>query len=202
MSEESETVTVAKSDLIILQRAHALLDKLYTHGEKGLEFQRMLKAVIPEARLPQLERIETLTKPYDEKFSKLEKEMKEDKESRAKEKQEAKDKEEESSLRKTLDQVKKDYGFTDEGMQKVIARMQDKKNPDVEAAAAYVARSEPKAKPTASSSYTPSSLNLYGANEKDEKWAELNKNPMGFFDKEVNKVLDEFSEFGQEKPAA
>lgn len=179
------------------RRARVLLDKLMTSKANGLAFKKMIKAELPEAKMPDLDLIDEVSKPFDERIGKLEKTLSEEREERNKEKLAAKDKEEEGSLRGQLDNIKKEYGFTDEGLQKVIARMQEKKNPDVEAAAAWVAKQEPKAKPTATSEYLPQTMNLYGTNEKDETWEKLHKNPMKYFDDTVTEILnnpDKFSD--------
>lgn len=187
-----ETVEISKSDLAILQNAHKLLGDLWD-GKTGMDFKKMVKAARPDTKIPELETIEAVTKPYDEKITHLTENNKKLEERLDKWEEDQKNRSEESELSSTLHDVKKKYSLTDEGMDKVIARMKEKSNPDAEAAAAWVRDQLPKTKPVNNSNYTPQSFNLYGSSEKDEKWEALNKDPIKFFDNEVATILNEFA---------
>jgi hypothetical protein len=101
---------------------------------------------------------------------------------------------EEAELQGQLDSLKKTYSFTPEGMQRVVDRMKEKNNPDAESAAAWVLAQEKKARPITDSALLPQALNLYGSNSEDENWAELNKDPKGWADRELVKMINEFAE--------
>src|SRR5574337_56914 len=163
-------------ELDTLRRAYKLMDDLYSDKEYGMAFKKMMKAKAPESRIPELDIVESVTKPYDDKIASLVEENKKLREEWENDRKSRKDKEEEVFVRATLDDVQRKYGLTDDGMQKVIARMKDKNNPDAEAAAAFVLSQQPKTKPATTSNYTPSDLNLYGSSTADEQYKELHEN--------------------------
>lgn len=195
------TIEISQEKFESLQRATNLLDSLWNDKDKGLEFKRMVKEKVPTARVPELDLIDAVTKPRDEKMSKLE-EMNKKLSDRldAWETKELNSKEE-SEFRSELNGVRTKYKFTDEGMQKVINRMQEKKNPDAEAAAAWVLSQEPKSSPTAPSNAAgfPTKANLYGVGKQDDEWKELNQDPVAFADKEIMNILsnpEQYRELG------
>jgi hypothetical protein len=145
MSEE-DTVTMTKSEAASLQNAYNMLNKLYNHPDKSMDFKKLARDA--GFKVPEVETLERFTKPYDEKMTGLEKKNKELSERLDKWENETLSTKEEAKLREQLDSARKEYSLSDEGMAKVIARMKEKNNPDVEAAAAFVLSKEPKAKPT------------------------------------------------------
>ncbi len=169
----TEIVEISKAELDILRNGHALLDKLWNDKDAGLNFKKMVRSKLPEAKIPELDTIEVVTKPiYDElEESKKKNKSLEDRLDQWEANQ--KNAKDENDLQSTLDRVQKDYGFTEEGMKKVKNRMMEKNNPDAESAAAWVAKQEPKAQPVASSNYMPQDLNLYGVQNKDDNFAQL-----------------------------
>lgn len=194
---ESETVEVSKKELDILRNAHSMLDKLYNHPEKAMEFKKLAKEA--GYKVPELDTIERVTKPYDDKLSGLSEENKKLKERLDKWESDNLNAKEERELSAQLESIKKEHGFDDEGMQKVIKRMQDKKNPDVESAAAWVKNQMPKPQITTSSNNFSASkfkgASLTGGGEEGEKaWNTLLKdaNTGGdeFFNSVVNDVMN------------
>ncbi len=195
----SEKIEITQEQAADYNRAIKLLNSLAGHKEKGLEVKKMMKEVDPDLSFPELDLIEKVKAPYDEKIKSLEettsKVVKEWDEYKTSEK----NSKEERSIKKELEAAQQEYSFTDDGMQKVVSRMKEKNNPDVEAAAAWVASKQPKAQPSASSNFTPGKMNLFGSATKDDAWADLNKDPMGAFDKEVDNIFnnpENYKEFG------
>lgn len=192
-----ETVEISKAQLDILQNAHGMLSKLYNDPEKGLEFKKLAKSA--GYKVPEVDLIEKVTKPYDEKFTAVEEENKKLKERLDKWESDNLNAKEEKELHGQLEAIKKEHGFDDEGMQKVIKRMQDKKNPDVEAAAAYVKSQMPKPQITTNSNNFSASKfkgsSLTGGGEEGEKaWNTLLKDASTggdeFFTNVVNDVFN------------
>lgn len=141
-----EVVEVSKQQYEALNNAYSMLNKLYNHPDKAMEFKKLAKEA--GYKVPELDTIERVTKPYDEKMSALEKNYKDLEEKYNKRDLADREKEEERALRIELDSVQKKEGLSDEGMNKVIARLMEKKSSDVEAAAAWVKSQEPKPKLT------------------------------------------------------
>lgn len=183
----SENVEITKAQLDTFQRGMALLDKLWP----DMDFKRMVKAKQPDIQIPELDIVDQATKPVNEKMAALEadnKKLREDWEADRKSRQ---DERAMIDFRSELTAAQKKFGLTDEGLQKVVDRMKDKNNPDVEAAAAYVLSQQPKPEPVAPSGLAPESFNLYGVQEKDDNWSELHKNPIKWFDKQAAAILAE-----------
>lgn|SRR5574337_35591 len=179
------------AELETLRRAHKLLDGLYNDPKHGMAFKRMMKEKIPDAKIPELDIIEQVTKPYDERMTALEAENKKLHDELELDRKTRKEREEEDSVKLTLAEVQKKYKLTDEGMQKVIDRMKEKNNPDAEAVAAWLVSQQPAPKPVTPTGYQPSELNLFGSSTQEEQYADLHKDPLKWFDKQVADILSE-----------
>lgn len=188
-----ETVEISKSELDQLRRAVSVFDGLWTDKDHGLELKRMMKKKYPESKIPDLETIEVVTKPYDEKISKQEEKVSKLEERITKWETDQKNSHEESQLKQDIDRAIDKYKLSAEGKDKMIARMKEKNNADAEAAAAWVASHQPKPKPVTASSYSPQAMNLYGSKEKVDEWELLHTDPTKFEDMQIAKVLEEFN---------
>jgi hypothetical protein len=194
---------ISEQELALLQRSKGLLEQLWGHKDKGQEFKKMVKAIMPDVSIPEVDLVDKVTKEHEERYSQVDAKAKELQDRFDRWEQSQKDKDEEGKLDSRIKAVQKEYGWTDDGIEKVVKRMREQNSADVEAAAAWVAKHEPKPQPAKSSpSYMPEKLNIYGAGEKDDQWADLNKSPERFFDKEVNSILsnpENYREFGGEQ---
>lgn len=189
----TEMVEISKAELDLLRDGNTVLRSLWNDKEEGLSIKRRAKAKFPELHVPELDTIETVTKPYDQKLSKMEEENKQLRERFDKYEREKIEASEEADFTKDLDSAFKRFSLTEDGKKKAIDRMREKKSVDAEAAAAWVVSQEPKQKPTASSNYLPQSMNLYGSTEQDDKWGDLNKDPVKFADREIANILSDFA---------
>lgn len=98
----------------------------------------------------------------------------------------------ETALRKQLGDVQTKFGFTDEGMTKVIETMQSRQLADPEAAALVYRESIPKAPPqSASSRMFDTKADMWGTTKKDEQWETLHSDPDKFFADVVSEVFAE-----------
>lgn len=185
---------ISDSELAVARKYKAVIDKMWNDPESGLDFKRKVKAIVPDAQIPELDMIDTTVKPIQEQLAKKDEAIKTLTERLDKWEKSHTDEREESELSKTLDAAKSRFKLTEDGMEKVIARMKEKNNPDAEAAAAWVAQMEKKAKPISGASFSPSAINLYGSNSEDDSWKALNQNPEKWFDNEVATMMNEFAQ--------
>lgn len=194
-----EIVEVSKSRLLALENVNQLKEALWNDPTTGPKIKELVKDKFPQADIPEVDIIrntrkmeaEVLTKvaekekAVDEKISAFEKKWADRDEAAAKAK-------EEKEFESEVAAVKKKYQLTSEGMEKVFARMRDKNNPDVEAAAAWVTDHEVKA-PTQQSNYAPDTMDLYGSNSGADEWADLNKDPRRYGDKVITEIINDFN---------
>lgn len=191
----TDTVEISARDLADLQRmaqSGKIAEQVWNDPKHGMKLKALVKEAIPDANIPELDVLNQTNKVRDEAFAKVEEmatriaKMEADAQTRE---DENKIKLEEAKFTDKLEAVRKAKNFTEEGMKRVLDRMKEHNNPDVEAAAAWVLSQEPK-HPT-KSAYAPQTMDLYGSNSGDKKWEELNKNPVAFFDRECLEILND-----------
>ncbi len=187
-----DDVTISSEQAKILQGAYNLMNKLYSDPDRSMEFKKMVRGA--GFSVPEIDTIEKVTKPYDEKLSAYEEKFKKLEERLAKRDEDELNAKEEARLAKDLESARKEYGLTDDGMKKVLDRMKEKNNFDVEAAAAYIVSKEPKAQPTKTShNFSQSRFkgsSLIGGDNAEETWKQLSQNPDDYFDNVVNDILN------------
>jgi hypothetical protein len=194
-TKDGDTVTISKQEYATLTGTFNLLDAAWKNKENGSAFRRALKAANPAARIPE-EDADAVAAPVLSELEKLKEENK-----KLLERMDAKDKAEtdgkvEADMRAAIAQVRKDYNFDDEGMEKVFARMREKQNPDVEAAAAYIAKTLPKPQTVKEPGFAPQladTKTVFGAADGDDADMALlhSGRPWDFFDKTAAKILNE-----------
>lgn len=185
---------ISDADLAVKNRAVALLDKMWNDPKEGMSFKKRVKELVPDAKIPELDIVDSATAPLVAALEEQKKTSKTLADRLDNWEQNQKNSKEEGELQTQLDHIQKQYGFTVDGMQKVVDRMKAKNNPDAESAAAWVASQERKAAPVSNSALMPTALNLYGSNSEDESWAALNKDPVKWADQEMVKMINEFAE--------
>lgn len=186
-------VEISEAEDALRKKYEHLYNKLWNDPKEGLNFKRKVKELVPEAQIPELDMIDVTVKPFEEKLGKA-LEANDALRARLDAIEKAKkDGDEESALVKSLDSARKKFHLTDEGFDKAVSRMKEMNNPDAEAAAAWVASQEKKAKPVGGSNFAPSALNLYGAGKVSDDWSELHKDPVAWQDATIQTMLDEFA---------
>lgn len=192
-------VEVDQDQLATLTKANNLFNELLDSQKTGLSVKKMIKEMHPEAKIRDLDLIESVTAPYDARLAEqqarmdaLQKVIDDDRQARENDKAE-------THMRGSLDRIRKEYGFTDDGMTKVIELAKERNLAhDLEAAAALVKQAMPKAAPTsARSSLLPQRLDIYGmqtpGDVMDAKWKQLHTQPWAFLEDECIAVIDEFN---------
>src|SRR5574337_42132 len=175
-----------------LQSAYDLMNSLYSDKDHGLAFKKMMKAKRPEANIPELDIIDTVTKPYDERMTALAEENKKLQTQMSEFLSKQQQRDDEHQVQLTLAQVQEKYKLTDDGMEKVVARMKEKNNPDAEAAAAFIVSQQPAPPPQKTgTNYFPGNLDLYGTSNADAQFEGLHKDPVKWFETEVASILNE-----------
>jgi hypothetical protein len=172
-------------------RAYALHQKLYTHKDTALDYQKAIKVVAPDAQVAS-----DVAAPYVAKIDSVTERLDKWEADRAAEKAAA----DEAALQGNFDAqwaaVVKDNSLTEEGQEKLIAFMKNRKLADPEAAAAlyYKQNPEPPA-PVTPSSIAPAGWvkgGDFGVPGEDEASSKLLiSNPEAWADQEAAGVLTE-----------
>lgn len=174
-------------DQIANERMRALADALWNDKELGARVQAKAKEMFPDAKTT-ADVVDPWVMPLREENSKLAKMIEEMREERAAEKKAAEQSKNETGFKEQLDKARREYGLTDEGLDKLVARMKDVGAYDVEAAAAWVARQTPPPAATGPT-WAPQHLDWYGSKNKDEAMAALHRDPIDYMDAELSKFV-------------
>lgn len=198
MADEPNTVTVSKAEYQTLLRIREMSNRAWDHKEKGAQFRRILKDVNPELNIPD-DLADSTIAPIKGEVDETRKEVKGLAERLDKFLEDNGNEKATTALKKDLDDAKKKYGLDDEGMTKVMQRMKDKNNPDVESAAAFIAASAPKPQPISDHGLNSIGLDLFGTTRQEDEFKELHTGgdpfkPGGWFDKTTTKILNEPTE--------
>jgi hypothetical protein len=176
----------------IHQRALALLNKVADHPQLGTTFKRMAKQVDNTLRFQDIEAADTIGQPLMAELTKAQERIAKLETDRESERQQREAESHVRTLTGDIDTAAKKFGLTDEGVSAMKTRMTEKGSLDAEAAAAWVASQSPRARPSdATGAFAPAALNLYGSNEKEERWEKLNTNPDAWMSEEIQRALDE-----------
>jgi hypothetical protein len=197
MVDAADTATVSKAELDSLRAIKALMDKAWDNKETGANFRKLLKTVEPTIKIPddladsaiapikgEVDETKKLVTDFGARLDKFLAETNDEKATTA--------------LKSDLSAAQKRFGLDDDGMKKVMERMRDKNNPDVEAAAAFVASQIPPPKPV-DTGMGGLGAGLFGSTAKDDNYEALQTGgdpfkPGGWFDKEAAKILNEPTE--------
>lgn len=196
-----DLVEVSRSLLNNLQGTAKLANTLWNDEKIGMTVKERAKELLPNSNIPEVDAARTARKAEAEILSKVEAKEKavEDRISAFEKSQKERDEKDfnakaERDFAADVDATKKKYQLTADGMEKVFARMKEKNNPDVEAAAAWVTDHEPKQSPLTNSSYSPAGIDIFGSSSGDKEFEEINKHAFDgkWFDKEVRAINENF----------
>ncbi len=165
-------------------RALAILEDSWNDPDFGALLQKKVKAKFPDAKTND-DVFGPIIAPVQARADKLEKELEKLREERAEERKVADEAKLKQSLDDALGAARQRYNLTEEGFDKMVARMKETGNyADAEAAAAWVASKTPAA-PVAGPSWKPQSMNLFGSKKYDEALADLHRDPGEYMDNQL-----------------
>jgi len=200
MSEEY--VEIPRSKLELLEGVSKLNNELWNDSQYGMQIKEIVKAKYPNANIPEVDMVRETRKAESEILSKVEQERValEARMAAWEAKQTERDEKDaqtraEKEFAAEVEAGRKKYALTQEGIDKVFARMKEKNNPDFESAAAWVTDHQAAAAPVEHSGYGPQSMNAFGSTAEDKDWELLNRNPwdMKFADKEIRQITQDFA---------
>lgn len=173
------------------QRAYALHNKLYTHKDTALDYQKAIKVVAPDAQVAS-----DVAAPFVARVDSVEERLNKWEADRAAEKAAADDAAIQGDFDKAWKSTVSAYELTEEGQEKLISFMKTRKLADPEAAAALYYKQNPAPPaPVAPSSIAPAGwvkggdFSLGGEDESSSKL--LISNPEAWADQEAAGVLTE-----------
>lgn len=170
------------------ERLKKLGEALWNDRELGAQIQAKAKAMFPDA-VTQEDLLGPVLSPLRAENEKLSKRLTEMQEERVAEKKVAEEIKTRQTLEAQLDSARKNYSLTDEGFDKMVARMKETGNyADADAAAAWVASKTPPAK-VEGPTWAPQALNLFGSKKYDEAMNELHRDPQAYMDSQLSEFV-------------
>ncbi len=168
------------------ERANKLIESLWNDKDLGPKLRRKTKELYPDVVIPEdatdplLEPLREQNAAMNDKLDKLAGQIAD------REKRDAEAKAE-GDLRNSLDSARQKYRLTDDGFDKMVARMKETGNySDAESVAAWVAgQIAPPTQP--GPNWLPTRANAFGASDRDESLALLHTDPIAFEDAEMRK---------------
>jgi hypothetical protein len=192
--KQEEVAEVSASELKALRTAYSLLDKL-TSGEDGIDIQRRLKKIDPALNFPVIDQGDKLVAPVKSELEETRAALKTLQEAYDADKLARQNEKAVGGLQAEIDRIAAARGFTGETKDKFVAFMTEKGTADPALAAPAFIETLPKPPtPLKSSGYLPQTMHLFGAGDatgSDESVAELHRDPLGWQDREITKIMNE-----------
>src|SRR5208283_1343356 len=172
-------------------RAAKLVEELWNDPELGAQIQARAKkkfddvVTADQTFAPVVEPLKKENKELRAELDEIKKSLSERSKAEADSKAEA----EKKSFEQKIANARDSYNLTEEGFDKMVARMKDTGNySDPEAAAAWVALKNP---PTQAAGPTvgPTHMNLFGTQKADEAFAELHRGSGAYRDSQIDLFL-------------
>ena len=199
-------VTVSRADVELWQKSTHLLNRMLGDPVDAPVLEKIVEKHNPQAVFPGRAAREAIVTPLmsavDQRAAELQAKLDAESEARtalqarvdARDEAEAqaKAKAEESALENRIKSIQSKRGFSDEVMTRVLDRMREQNNPDVDAAAAWVAESIPKPLPASGNDFLPSTVDVYGSSASDVKetaWKNLHENPTQWQTNELRSIV-------------
>jgi len=198
---QEEFIQVPRSQYDLHANAATLLNKLLTNPKVAPKAEELIAQVNPNATFPGREIREAYLEPVNARFEQ-EKAAREALQKRLDDREAAeaaaRQKAQEDAMMDRLNALKTKRGFSDELVTKVMERMRDQNNPDVDAAAALVAESIPKPSAASGLDYLGGNVDVYGSASGDSAWEGLHKDPTNWLTQELRNIAHdpEFARLG------
>lgn len=186
-----EMVQISKADLAILERTKAMTNAAWKDPAFGAAFRKKAKELYSDIALPE-DNVDPVVAPLRAEVDETKAQLKSALERLDKRDNDEKERATQTSLENALNNARQKFSLTDEGFDKMVARMKETSNfTDAEAAAAWVASTTPAPKPAGGPSWTPQDLNLYGSKTVNDDYKLLHQDTEAFFDQTVQQILTE-----------
>lgn len=199
-------VTVPRSQAELWQRSTVLLDRMLGDPVDAPTIEDIVKKHNPDAVFPGKAAREAIVTPLmgavEKKAAELQAKLDAEAEKttalqkrwddREAAEAEQRAKIAETDLENRIKGIQAKRGFSDETMTRVLDRMREQNNPDVDAAAAWVAESIPKPLPATGRDFLPSTVDVYGSSANDPKetaWKNLHENPTQWQTEELRSIV-------------
>ena len=174
---------------VAAERLRALAETLWTDKELGAKVQARAKEMFPDVKTNE-DVFSPVLNPLREENAAMAKRLEAMQEKLAA-REKAEEKTQRVSLEKQLDAARKNFNLTDEGFDKMVARMKETGNySDADAAAAWVASKAPPAA-VAGPTWKPQSMDLFGIKNHDESMAALHRDPVGYQDAQLAEFVSD-----------
>jgi Skp family chaperone for outer membrane proteins len=186
----AEVTTPAAVD--VDARTKALFESLWNDKELGAKVRAKAKAMYPDVTLPE-DSFEPIINPMREQLDAMRAELEADRKALADEKAETAAARQKASLEDAINGARTKYSLTDEGFDKMVARMKETANyTDADAAAAWVAQQTPPV--TAKrADWLPRKANFLGSAElnENEDFKLLHTNPDRYLDSQLERFVND-----------
>jgi hypothetical protein len=213
---DPNTVQVPRAQAELWQRSAALLDRMLGDPVDAPTVEAVIAKHNPQATFPAKAAREAIVTPLMGEVEKtrvaLEARLEAEATARAElqarldardtREAEAAQRDHDAALTRQIEQIKAKRGFSDEAMDRVLARMRETNNPDVDSAAAWVAETIPKPLPVTGHDYLPSQVDVYGGitDDANKAWDGLREDPTKWQTQELRSIVrdPEFLRLGQQ----
>lgn len=190
---------------VIAQRSQKLVDALWADKTVGASVRARAKELFPDVSIPE-DNINPLIAPVREQMDALKAELDKEREERAAERKEREETSQRQSMEQMLDAARNRFNLTDDGFDKMVARMKETGNyQDAEAAAAWVAQQQPAPQVGNKANFLPKRLDFFehtGEGEASEDFKLLHRDPVAYMDKSLNDFVNDPDKYIRETLAA
>jgi hypothetical protein len=187
----------------VAARAQKLVEALWSDGKMGASVRAKAKELFPDVTLPE-DAISPIVAPMQEELATMRAQLAEERNARIKEREDAEASRQRATLEDSLASARARYGLTDEGFDKMVARMKATGNySDAEASAAWVAQQEPVQRVN-KADWLPKKIDLFGSSteRQDEAFRQLHTNPQGYLDGQLQEFVNDPDRYVRETFAA
>jgi hypothetical protein len=184
-------------------RAQELLESLWNDSSLGSKVRAKAKEMYPDVNIPE-DQFSPMIAPLQNELNAAKEDLAAMRAERLAEKEAREEASARSNLEDALAGARQKYNLTDEGFDKMVARMKETGNyADADASAAWVAQQTP-AKTVNKADWLPRKINLFGSAEESEEadFKLLHINPLAYQDDQLSRFAADPDKYVAETFAA
>jgi hypothetical protein len=188
-----EEITLTKAQVAELKKANDLLQALHGDAATSLQFKKLVKSKFPNWSDPELDAAEKIaaareevSKGASEEITEVKKMLQEIRDERKKEQEDNKV----GKFKEKIEEVRQSYGYTEEGMQKVLELMDQRGITDPEDAAIIFEKRQPK-QPAEHKPYSSRMAFVQANGKEDQSFKNLMADPDQWMEDEFRNILRE-----------